>query len=802
MQAAVSQEVVYHLPVPTTPFIGRKNELVELSTLVRNPACRLLTLVGPGGIGKTRLALEVAARHLELFADGVYFVGLDALGSPDFMVGAVAEAVGYRLHESGDCDCKEQLLSYLRPMNALLVLDNLEHLLDGVSIVADILTAAPHMKIIVTSREVLNLQEEWLWPVPGMRFPAENETETNLEEYSAVQLFVRNAQRIRSEFSFEAEREGVIRICALVEGSPLALELAAAWVRSLSCDEIAREIMQNLDFLKTRARNVLPRHQSMRAVLDHSWELLTEEEQMVFRRLAVFRGGFTRDAAAAVAEGSLAVLTALVDKSLLRWNNAGRYGLHELVRQYAERQLKDLPDDFGNTRERHSTYYLTLLRQQWPRLLGGEPRQALHEIELELDNIRPAWTWAVMQDLSDVIDGALDSLWFFYDTRSWYREGEKVLALAAESLKTDSPETDGSLLLGRIMARQGVLCNSIGRSRQARPLLESALAIFRRLNARAEMAFALSRLGEAVIYEPDPPYAREVFAQSLALYEETGDAWGQAFALSWLGNLADDDEESMHLHERSLALFQSINSQWGIAFATPLVGFSALSLGDFQRGLRLGHESVARCQEIGIRWAVAMSYQVLGVAAHHLRDYQAALDYFVQGLEGALELRLDRFVMYCSMRLARIVTDMGHHELGIALAAVAYRLYHDPVTHLTYVSFDEELTPDQFTAVRARSEIIEPGAEIKRILAELHQLQADASRERETSGEGESDTLTEREIEILARVSTGLSNRDIADELYLSTGTVKWYLSQIYGKLGVNSRTQAVAKARTLQLIA
>lgn len=798
----VQQQKRHRLPLPSTPFIGREDELIELADLLQNPNCRLLTLFGPGGIGKTRLALELAAQQNTAFLSGAYFVPLDALATSDFIVCAIAEAVDYRCHET--IDSKRQLFHYLRTQSLLLILDNFEHLLDGADLVSEILSAAPNVKIVVTSREVLNLQEEWLWPVTGMRYPSPEELangDLRPEDYSAIQVFIQNAQRIRGDFSFQAERDGVIQICTLTEGMPLALELAAAWVRSLSCEEIAHEITQNLGFLKTRARNMPPRHQSMRAVLEHSWELLSENQQIIFKRLSVFRGGFTREAAAVVAEASLDDLTALMEKSLLRWNTADRYSLHELVRQYAERQLKDQPDNYAQTREAHSTYHMLFLHQQWNRLLGSYPKEALDAIEMEIDNIRTAWGWAVIQGMEDEINRGLDSLWFFYDTRGRYREGEKVLAMAVESMETDQPEANGTLLLGRVMARLGVLCNSIHQCDEAQSLLETALAIFRRLDARAEIAFALARLGEVVVFQESLECAQEMFEASLAIYEEIGDRWGQAFVLHWLGNLSEDPQTRYQYGWRGLTIYQEINSQWGIAILAPSVSFSESMLGNYQEAIRLAQDGLVRCQKIGIRWGVASSMQSLGLATYGLGDYHAAVRYIVQSIEEALELRLERFLDYSTFFMARVLDDMGKPEQALAFYTIAYRYSMAQPVALYFIDFEQQLAPDRLAIVRERSKSIDPEAEIERLLTELRMAEEIADKPAAVTAQILINPLTEREIEILERVATGMSNRDIAEELILSTGTVKWYLSQIYSKLGVDSRTQAVARARELDLL-
>jgi predicted ATPase/DNA-binding CsgD family transcriptional regulator len=800
----IEQQKIYRLPLSSTPFVGREDELVELADLLQNPACRLLTLFGPGGIGKTRLAAELAARQSTFFLGGVYFVELDALEISDLIVCAIAETVEHPCHET--VDAKRQLFHYLRSQNLLLILDNFEHLLDGAGLVSEILAAAPGVKIIVTSREVLNLQEEWLWPVSGMRYPsAEDLTTIDLrpEDYGAVQVFIQNAQRIRGDFSFDLERVGVLQICSLVEGMPLALELAAAWVRSLSCEEIAYEITRNLDFLKTRARNVAPRHQSMRAVLDHSWELLSEREQDIFRQLSVFRGGFTREAAAVVTDASLAELSALMDKSLLRWNSSDRYSLHELVRQYAEKQLKDQPDELYATRGRHTAYYMSFLQQQWSHLLGSRPKQALETIEMEIDNIRTAWGWAVIQGMKTEINNGLDSLWFFYDTRGRYREGEKVLDLAVESLEIEQPEINGSLLLGRLMARLGVLCNSIHHCDQAQSLLETALAIFRRLNDRAEMAFALVRLSEVVVYQDSIDCARQLLEESLALYEEIGDLWGQAFVLHWLGNLTTDPPTRSQYAQRALAFYQQIDSRWGTAILTPSVGFSSVLLGNHQDAMRLGQDGLVRCQEIGIRWGAAMSLQVMGLAAYALEDYQTSLRYFIQSIEQSFELRLDRFLDYSTYFTARLLDTLGRTEQASAFYAIAYRYSMEQSVPPYFIDFEEQLPPDRLALVRERSKSIDPEIELEHLLAELHSVEETTWTEQAAVAVPQPliSPLTERELEILERVSAGMSNKDIAGELILSTGTIKWYLSQIYSKLGVDSRTQAVARARELAIL-
>jgi predicted ATPase/DNA-binding XRE family transcriptional regulator len=325
------------IPIPPTPLIGRENELAALHQMLGDAQCRLITLVGPGGSGKTRLAMEIALQQ----SANVALVLLANVNSSSMIVPAIAEAVGFAF--CGSADPKVQLRNYLREKHMLLVLDNMEHLMDGTDLIAEILHFAPHLKLLCTSREPFNLRGEWVFEVGGLDFP-KGEAVERAENYSAVALFVQCAQRVKTRFMLTAEDLAMVtRICTMVEGVPLAIELAAAWVRTLSCREIAEEIEQNLDILFTSARDMPERHHSIQAVFDHSWNLLSEQERQVLARLSVFRGGFTRLAAEQVTGASLAILSSLVSKSLVQRNDTEGYNLHDILHQYAAAHLEADP---------------------------------------------------------------------------------------------------------------------------------------------------------------------------------------------------------------------------------------------------------------------------------------------------------------------------------------------------------------------------------------------------------------------------------------------------------------------------
>jgi predicted ATPase/DNA-binding SARP family transcriptional activator len=372
------------LPDPPTSFIGRDLELAEIAHLLASPDCRLLTLSGPGGIGKTRLALQAAQELKERYRDGACFVSLERLMSPKALAAAVAEALHLELR--GAQEPLAQVIHQLKSRQLLLVLDSFEHLLAGTTVLAKLVRSCPGLKLLVTSRERLKLSTEWLLPVEGMPWRSEDEAS------DAVELFVERAKRVQPDFALRQENlPDALRICELTQGLPLAIELAAVWVRLMSCSEIAGEIEGNLDVLAASTRNASKRHLSIRATFEHSWTLLTPKEREVLRRLSVFRGGFAKEAAAVVAGAPLTVLASLVDKSLVRVTPGGRYDLHPLLHRYALEKLAERPDEQAASQEKHGAYYCRLLCQREKLAVGPKAAQAFEE---DLENIHAAWTWA------------------------------------------------------------------------------------------------------------------------------------------------------------------------------------------------------------------------------------------------------------------------------------------------------------------------------------------------------------------------------------------------------------------------
>ncbi len=601
----------HNLPAQTTRFIGRQEMLAGIKGCLQSPDCRLLTLVGPGGSGKTRLALEAGAALLDEFEHGVFFVSLSPIQSVEAIVPTVAQAIGFSFHGAAgggtEVEPRQQLLDYLRRKRMLLILDNFEHLLQGVKLVIETLDAALHVKILVTSRARLNLQGEHLFPVAGMSLPDD-----------AVELFVASARRVRPDFGLTADNMAdVIRLCRLVEGMPLEILLAAAWVPMLSPVAIAAQIGQSIDFLETDLRDLPERQRSMRAVFDHSWTWLTMRLRAMMQALSVFRGGFTWQAAQQVAGASLQELRVLVDKSLLHPAPTDRFEMHELLRQYAEEKLEigdrrlengaqsPISDLKSQVYNRHCGYYVSALERWAVDLKGSGQRRALAEMDVETENTRTAWNWAVAQGQVERLEQAMEALCLFYYRRSRYEEGATLCRAAAERLQTATPD-NGSRVRARALVWQSAFEQELGHIELAGRLLRQSQALIGKLESsqrdmQAERAFVLLRMGE-VVYDSDRREAGRLFEQSLVLYRTLGDRWRTAHVLRALGSITlnvGDYSRAKQLYKESLVIRRALGDQWGIANSLQGLGRVALSLGEIEEGERLVREGIAISEEIG-----------------------------------------------------------------------------------------------------------------------------------------------------------------------------------------------------------
>ncbi|HSB02257.1 MAG TPA: tetratricopeptide repeat protein [Anaerolineales bacterium] len=666
---------LHNLPVSITPFIGREQELADLTRLIDDPECRCISLVGPGGIGKTRLALRAAEQHRNKFAQDSAFIPLASVVSIEAVVPVIANGIGFAFN--GPADPKIQLYKYLRDKQLLLIMDNVEHLLVAdpqqdtiANLLNEILQAASQVKLLVTSREVLNLQGEWSFEVHGLAFPEPEQTE-GLDKYSAVALFAQRARRARSGFEINDENiTGVVQLCRLVEGLPLAIELAAAWVRILSPVEIAQEIETSLDFLNAQMRDLPERHRSMRAVFDRSWELLTEEEQGVLLRLSTFRGGFRREAAEHVAETALSVLSTLVTKSLIRRNGAGRFDLHELIRQFAAEKLAEHPGEQTVTRAHHGNYYLTYFSEADGRLRNSAQREALEELAAEMDNFRAAWDWAVVHGEFALIEQTLRTFFMLYDTFGWFQEGLDMLGRAVDALEMahghSPPGITEQVALGHILADCSWFAYRLANYERAQRMLERSLEILRPLNERHVLVESLAYLGRVMEFTGNYARALELYSEGLEMATAIGDRWFATLCLTLhtaLVGLSHDMVKPEVTYERlqsAVADWRLIGDPSLIAFGLGFLSRSALRLGRYDEAHAALEETIALNSSIGFGWGLGSAYRELGIVAQAQGKHRPALVMFRKSVDTFTELGGSWFVACVLAEMGRSVFALGN----------------------------------------------------------------------------------------------------------------------------------------------
>jgi predicted ATPase/DNA-binding SARP family transcriptional activator len=559
---------VQNFPAQTSQLIGRESELAELGSLLENPAHRLITITGPGGIGKTRLALAAAAEQAEAFSHSAAFVPLAGLSSAAFLAPAILSALDVALQ--GQRDPRDQLFEYLRGKELLLVLDNVEQLLvvdqsenDGIAgLLSAILERASGATLLVTSRERLALAGEWLFDLSGLSYPL-GELGDSLEGYSAVQLFMQRAGQVRRQFALaEGEARAVARICRLVEGLPLAIEQAAAALRTRSCIAVADALESSMMGLASGLRAIPERHRSMWATFEHTWRLLSDQERQVFPRLSVFRGGFQEDAAAEVAQASPQLLAALLDKSLLRWDGTMRYDMHALVRQYAGEKLEQA-EAAEETRRQHATYFLALAEAAELELNGADPGILLERLEVEHDNFRAALTWAVAGGSAEVAARLAAALGWFWDTRGYLSEGRRWLEAALER-NSALPASARA----KALAMAGRLARSQGDHVRATALYEVSLRLWWELGRQERIAETLLDLGSVAVFQGDDAQATARLTGSLGMFRAQDDQQGIAWALKELGALANA-QGTIRAPKRCWRRAWPASSNWTTRLASP-----------------------------------------------------------------------------------------------------------------------------------------------------------------------------------------------------------------------------------------
>lgn len=711
------------LPLDVTPFVGREAELRRIAALLDEPACRLVTLVGPGGIGKTRLAVRAAAAAGGAFRDGVRFIALAGVAEPGLLPVVIADALDIRLARAPSP--AEQVAGALREREVLLVLDNVEQLVAGVTFLADLLDRAPDVQLIVTSRERLDLRGEWVVEVGGLELPG---PEIPAARSSAVQLFAHSARRVWPDFELGPETlEDVVRVCRLTGAMPLGIELAAAWLPTLSCAEIAVEIERSLDFLAAATRDAPERHRSIRVVFDRSWERLTDDERRVFSRLAVFRGGVSRAAAEAVGGGSLPVLSALVAKSLARRDASGRFEVHELLRQYAAARLAERPAEAEDTRDRHCAWFCDLLARRRAELSGTGQQRALEEIGSDHENVRAAWAWAIeRRRVADILK-AVHGYWLYAEVTGRYLETQEILGQVIEVLSAEPHGAAGGrhereLALGATLIRYGSIHERLGDYAAGERAIDAGIAVLRPLGEPFDLGLALNFNAMFAHARREYRQQHDLLMESIEQFVAAGDRWGQGYSLNDLGLatlMLGDPGEARGLQERALAIFTEIGDRRGAGFVLHNLGVAALALGELDEARRRLCEALAIRRGLRHSWGIATTLTTLGAVDLAAGRAGTAGECLREALRQAVVAQSLPAALGASVELAAVWMASGEHGLDRAARVLALARGHPALDAATRDRVDRllsELGPPLDTTPVVHDWVTQPVAEQVRVM--------------------------------------------------------------------------------------
>ncbi|HZO87161.1 MAG TPA: tetratricopeptide repeat protein [Chthonomonadaceae bacterium] len=672
---------VTNLPQQLTSFVGRERELAEIKSLL--PRTRLLTLVGAGGCGKTRLAMQVSADVLEDYANGVWMVELAPISDPALVPQAVATAL--RVREAPNSTLLETLSDYLRDKSLLLVLDNCEHLVGACAQLADtLLRHCPNLRLLATSREPLNIAGELNVRVPPLALP-ESGRKLSLESLltaEAARLFVERATFSQPGFSLTRQNApAVIQICRQLDGIPLALELAAARVKALPVEQIARRLQDRFRLLTGGSRTALPHQQTLRALIDWSYELLEEKERTLLRRLSVFAGGWSLAAAEAVCTDEeiedweiLDTLSRLVDKSLVvadERDGEARYRMLETIRQYSRDRLQET-SEAEELRARHRDYFLALAEEAGPFLTGAEQSEWLARLELEHDNLRAALDWCQQHSVGTGLRLA-GALHWFWEIRGYLSEGrERLAALLAH------PEAEGATLArAEALHAAGRLAWHQSDYAAARALHEESLALYRELGEKAGIADALGSLGDVEYAQGNYEEARQLQEACLAIRSEMHDRYGMADTLLNLGNIAlcqDDYPTARARYEESLALARKLENKRAIAFSLINLGLIAREQHDYAAAHTYYEQSLVTLRQLEDKAGTATSLHNLAEVAAQLGKHVEAAALYRESLELFLEMGNKRCIAYVLEGLSGLALAQEQPEQAVRLYAAAAAL--------------------------------------------------------------------------------------------------------------------------------
>jgi len=678
-QAPVAQSQLRHFPVPLTPFIGRRSELDHLTQRLQDPACRLLSLTGPGGIGKTRLCIETARRLDAIpnqFGDGLVFIPLGQVQDSELLVSTIGQSLNLSFRTGSNP--QRELLNYLKNRRLLLVLDNIEHLLGrkqdetplaALSFLVETLAQAPGVTLFVSSREPLALQGEWVFVLEGLPYASQNgEDDDDPLKQPAPQLFVESARRFRRAFEPAAYSEAILEICRLTDGMPLALEIAAAWMRAYNPREIAKRIAQGLDFLTSPYRDAPARQRSIRAVMASAWDELAREQQDALAATAVFQGPFTVRAALSVAQASVLDLAVLVEKSLLRRAGERRYVLHELVRAFAAEKLVESGKE-PVVRARHADYYFSFLSERLPGLNGPNPQEALVMIRQAMDNLRAAWQWAATHTELQRLNQAMNGFAQFLILTGSNREGEEAFEKALNAIRRTGTESAKSLAVqSQLLAHLAWFRSGLGQNQIALENAENALLFAGRSQDLLSRARGLSILGWALQTVGRYDEAEVALFEAVALFDQRERPLEASLALIRLGSVywrKGEFEKTLAYYRQSLEIEERLQNKRGINRAAGGIGLAYGYLELYDEALAWLNQALALDRELGNRFGVTRHLGNLGSFYLILGDYPQALACYEEAARIDQELENKSTLAIWLGSLGNVYKQTGEHDLAL-----------------------------------------------------------------------------------------------------------------------------------------
>ncbi len=771
---AASNGAQSHLPMPLTPFIGREPEVAgAVAQLARNEV-RLLTLTGPGGAGKTRLAIEVATLVESDFPDGIYFLELAPITDPGDFIPAIARE--FHVLAAGGESPQSILHQLLGDRTMLLVLDNFDQIVDAAPAVAELLANCPRLKVLVTSRIVLNIQGEHEFPVPPLSLPETGPGRTwrtlateELNRYDAIQLFVQRARAVRPDFDLSDENSlAIVNICRRLDGLPLAIELAAARTKILSPEALLTRLSHSLDILSGGARDLPPRLRTMRAAIAWSYELLEPEEQELFQQIAVFAGGFTLDAAEAVCGDRYDVLSGiatLTNNSLLRRTEltdaTPRFLMLETVREFGIEQLK-AGEHEHDARSRHAKWVCDWMGELHGRLFGPEAPALLDRFEVEHENVRATLRWLIAQGSIDAGLHLANDCAFFWFYRNYFKEARDWFEQLEQ--RTGAVPTPWH---ARALCFQGLLNQALSNFPKSLELTERSLSMARQADDQESVAIAIYHMGDLLDTMEEFERAESYFTDAIAMFRELNEPIFLSLTLAL---------HSLVVHRR----------------------------GDAALAHEMAAEGLAYARETGFGWAIAYCLNRQGRFASDARDFASAAPLYQESLRIWNEFG-DRW------RVTRTLADVadsavmvGYPDRAAVLLGAAEALNEPPATTLRFADDSSWRRAYKEAQAQLDAETFErlwnEGRNMswdEAIAVALEPLTASGTRAKTTvtATEIPDSGLSPRELEVLALLVEGHTDREIAEELFISPRTAQGHVSNIFNKLGVNSRTAAVATA-------